>query len=101
MKSNEVRLTSSVHFLEPSERMLPVKLLKLPIDVRQLLAQVCRRLEKLLTGDRKKFGRAFKSIRVNRQLGPVALLFLQAIPRAREDGGPCVGAMAESRWRRR
>ena len=63
-----------------SERMLPVKLLELPIDLWQMLAQGCRRFEKLLTGNRKELGWAFKGIRVNRQVGPVALLILQAIP---------------------
>ena len=49
-----------------SIRMLPVKLLELPIYVRQMLAQCCRFFEKLLTGNREKLGRAFESIRIDR-----------------------------------
>ena len=65
--------------------MLPVKLPELPIDVRQMLVQVGRCLEKLLADHRKELGRAFQGIQVDRQVGPVALLLLEAIPRARED----------------
>jgi hypothetical protein len=41
-----------------SERMLPVKLLELLIDLRQMLKQVCRSLEELLAGHRKELGRS-------------------------------------------
>lgn len=75
---------SDVHIMNTSrsEGVLPVKLLELPIDVWQVLAQRCRALEKLLTRNRKELGRACKTVRIDRQIDPIALLILQAIPRA-------------------
>ena len=62
----------------PSIRMLAVKLLELPVDLRQMLAQCRRRLEKLLADHGEELGLVFQAIGVDRQGKAVAMIVAQA-----------------------